>query len=159
MPALYRQFVPMTVDPRKVALSVVLACCFSRLRCPSSAFAHASDRGYVLLLPTGYYLFGGAIAVAASFLALLFVPQNALERLAAWRLPLFAVPDALRFWTSLASFLILCCADCRRHFRQPRSAVQPAAASGVDAALDRADHRPGPVRQSLELDRPHGMRR
>jgi hypothetical protein len=75
---------------------------------PSPAFAHASDRGYVLLLPTGYYLFGGAVAVAASFLALFFVPQNALEKLAAWRLPLFAVPDRLRFWTSLVSFLILC---------------------------------------------------
>jgi hypothetical protein len=75
---------------------------------PTSAFAHASDRGYVLLLPTGYYLFGGAVAVAASFLALFFVPQNVLEKLAAWRLPLFSVPDGLRFWTSLASFLILC---------------------------------------------------
>ena len=75
---------------------------------PSQALAHASDRGYVLLLPTGYYLFGGAMAVAASFVALLFIPQNSFERLAAWRLPLFAVPDALRFWTSLASFLILC---------------------------------------------------
>jgi hypothetical protein len=74
----------------------------------SQALAHASDRGYVLLLPTGYYLFGGAMAVAASFVALLFIPQNSLERLAAWRLPLFAVPSALRFWTSLASFLILC---------------------------------------------------
>ncbi|MDQ6435848.1 hypothetical protein RB623_17465 [Mesorhizobium sp. LHD-90] len=74
---------------------------------PSHALAHASDRGYVLLLPTGYYLFGGAVAVAASFLALFFVPQNASERLAAWRLPLFSVPEALRFWTSLASFLLL----------------------------------------------------
>ncbi|MFI0844152.1 hypothetical protein [Mesorhizobium sp. IMUNJ 23232] len=74
---------------------------------PTAAFAHASDRGYVLLLPTGYYLFGGAVAVAASFLALLFVPQNTLEKLAAWRLPLLALPDGLRFWTSLASFLTL----------------------------------------------------
>ena len=74
---------------------------------PTDALAHASDRGYVLLLPTGYYLLGGAVAVAASFLALFFVPRNALDRLAAWRLPLFAVPDGLRFWTSLASFLIL----------------------------------------------------
>ncbi|TGT34972.1 hypothetical protein EN812_32500, partial [Mesorhizobium sp. M4B.F.Ca.ET.169.01.1.1] len=35
---------------------------------PTPAFAHASDRGHVLLFPTGYYLIGGAFAVAASFL-------------------------------------------------------------------------------------------
>jgi len=75
---------------------------------PTAAFAHASDRGYVLLLPTGYYLVGGAAAVAASFLALFFVPQKTLEKLAAWRLPLFSIPDSLRFWTSLASFFALC---------------------------------------------------
>ena len=29
---------------------------------PAPAFAHASDRGHVLLLPTGYYIAGGALA-------------------------------------------------------------------------------------------------
>ena len=37
---------------------------------PAPAFAHASDRGHVLLLPTGYYIAGGALAVAVSFLVL-----------------------------------------------------------------------------------------
>ena len=46
-----------------------------------AGLAHASDRGHVLLLPTGHYLVGGAIAVAASFLVLLFVRPDALERL------------------------------------------------------------------------------
>ncbi|MEQ1954540.1 hypothetical protein [Mesorhizobium sp. CN2-181] len=87
---------------------IAASSCAAFLIAPSDAFAHASDRGYVLLLPTGYYLFGGAMAVAASFLALLFVPQATLDRLAAWRFPLFAVPETLRFWTSLVSFLILC---------------------------------------------------
>ena len=31
----------------------------------------------------------------------------AIGRLAAWRLPLFAVPDSARLWTSLASFLVM----------------------------------------------------
>ena len=31
---------------------------------PTQALAHASDRGHVLLLPTGYYVLGGALAVA-----------------------------------------------------------------------------------------------
>lgn len=41
---------------------------------PGEAFAHASDRGHVLLLPTGHYVAGGALAVAASFLALAVLP-------------------------------------------------------------------------------------
>ena len=42
----------------------------------AEAFAHASDRGHVLLLPTGHYIVGGAIAVAASFLALVLLPSG-----------------------------------------------------------------------------------
>jgi hypothetical protein len=71
------------------------------------ALAHAADRGFVLLLPTGHYIVGGACAVAASFLVLLLVPGWWLQRLAAWRLPLVDVPSRLRIWTSLASFLLL----------------------------------------------------
>jgi hypothetical protein len=74
---------------------------------PVPAFAHASERGYVLLLPTGYYLVSGAIAVAASFVALLAVQRRPLEKLAAWRLPLVSIPEGLRSWTGLASFLVL----------------------------------------------------
>jgi len=71
---------------------------------PSEAFAHASDRGHVLLLPTGYYVFGGACAVAASFLALLVLPAGALRRVAGRTLPVASLPEALRLWTSLAAF-------------------------------------------------------
>lgn len=74
---------------------------------PTSAIAHASDRGFVLLLPTGHYIFGGAIAVAASFAVLLFVPQGVLSRLMAWRLPVAATPDG-RAIVSLLSFTLLC---------------------------------------------------
>lgn len=74
---------------------------------PAEALAHASERGHVLLLPTGHYLVGGAIAVAVSFLVLLAVPPRPLAKLAAWRLPLLTVPAALRFWTSLVAFLVL----------------------------------------------------
>ena len=71
------------------------------------ALAHASDRGHVLLLPTGYYLTGGAVAVAASFLALTVLPPNRLDRLTAQRVVLFRVGIGLRAFTSLASFLVL----------------------------------------------------
>lgn len=73
----------------------------------SEALAHASDRGHVLLLPTGYYLTGGAIAVAASFLALTVLPPGLLDRLAAHRIPLSRMGAGGRITVSLASFLFL----------------------------------------------------
>lgn len=71
---------------------------------PTSAFAHASDRGHVLLLPTGYYVAGGALAVAASFLVLALLPPDALDRFWRRRLPLFAFGDDTRAIVSLISF-------------------------------------------------------
>ena len=91
------------------ARSAWLAAAFAIASAPYSfpAFAHASERGYVLLLPTGYYLAGGASAVAASFLALFLLPRQPLARLAEWRLPLVSIFPGLRFWTSLAAFLLM----------------------------------------------------
>jgi hypothetical protein len=55
-----------------------LALLFSLLPC--LALAHTSERGFVLLLPTGYYLIGGALAVAGSFLILLAIPDARFKR-------------------------------------------------------------------------------
>ncbi|KAA3447561.1 hypothetical protein C7I87_25910 [Mesorhizobium sp. SARCC-RB16n] len=71
---------------------------------PTPAFAHASDRGHVLLLPTGYYLIGGAFAVAVSFLVLALLPADWIDRFWRRRLPLFAFSDAARTAVSLISF-------------------------------------------------------
>ncbi|WP_246684921.1 hypothetical protein, partial [Mesorhizobium sp. B2-7-1] len=71
---------------------------------PTPAFAHASDRGHVLLLPTGYYLVGGALAVAVSFLVLALLSPAALGRFWRRRLSLFTVSDAPRTIVSLISF-------------------------------------------------------
>ncbi len=84
-----------------------LSACLLAALIPTPALAHASDRGHVLLLPTGHYIVGGALAVAASFVVLLFVRSETLERLAAARLKLFAAPEALRLPLSVASFLLL----------------------------------------------------
>ncbi|WP_337918531.1 hypothetical protein [Pseudaminobacter soli (ex Zhang et al. 2022)] len=81
---------------------------FAALLFPTQALAHASDRGHILLLPTGHYLVGGAAAVAISFLALAVLPRRALGPLAARRLPLVMLPSSLPFWTNLASFAFLC---------------------------------------------------
>ena len=77
---------------------------------PGEALAHASDRGFVLLLPTGHYLVGGALAVAASFAVLWLVPAGALARLAARRVTLAGRMPDLRTatgWVSLAVLAIL----------------------------------------------------
>ncbi|WP_044548671.1 hypothetical protein [Mesorhizobium japonicum] len=71
---------------------------------PTPAFAHASDRGHVLLLPTGYYLIGGAFAVAISFLVLALLPAASLDRFWRRRLPLFTLGDSARAAISLISF-------------------------------------------------------
>ena len=71
---------------------------------PQEASAHASDRGYVLLLPTGHYIVGGAVAVAASFLALVLLPPQSLGRLASMRLRLFRLNERARPLVSLLAF-------------------------------------------------------
>jgi hypothetical protein len=73
-----------------------------------SAAAHGTERGFVLLLPTGYYLFGGAAAVAASFVLLALTPPTMIERLARARLRIGAIPALGSVPSSLATFLFLC---------------------------------------------------
>lgn len=79
------------------------------LSAPGEAAAHAADRGFVMLLPTGYYLVGGALAVALSFIVLALVPAHALERPAAWRWPRGArqFRRASPLWPSFLSFAFL----------------------------------------------------
>lgn len=74
---------------------------------PAEALAHASERGHILLLPTGHYLAGGAVAVALTFLVLAFVPQRALVRPFGWRLALGALPEWPRLVLSALSFAFL----------------------------------------------------
>ena len=66
--------------------------------------AHTSERAFILLLPTGYYLLGGALAVAASFLILLAVPADRVKRWFDARVTLAFLPAAAETWISLASF-------------------------------------------------------
>lgn len=68
------------------------------------ASAHASDRGHVLLLPTGYYMAGGAAAVAASFLALAVLPPRWTGQLWARRLQLPWFGEGAKTIVSLVSF-------------------------------------------------------
>src|SRR5687768_10417719 len=71
------------------------------------AFAHGSERGFVMLLPTEYYLFGGSIAVAASFVLIALVPPRTIEQAAAAQVPIGKLPQVSPVQTSWASFLFL----------------------------------------------------
>ncbi|HEX5997857.1 MAG TPA: hypothetical protein VFZ16_00430 [Hyphomicrobiaceae bacterium] len=71
------------------------------------AFAHGGGRAFVLLMPTGYYLLGGTLAVAATFLLLAMVPKDLSDRLGRARLPLLALKPPSPVATSLLSALLL----------------------------------------------------
>ncbi len=72
-----------------------------------AAWAHTSERGIVLLLPTGYYIAGGTLAVAISFLALALLRADSVRRLASWRLDIGALPRLSATASSALSFLFL----------------------------------------------------
>ena len=52
---------------------------------PGVAGAHAANRAFVLLLPTNYYLLGGGVVVALTFVALAGMPARGLARVFAAR--------------------------------------------------------------------------
>lgn len=71
------------------------------------AWGHASERGHVLLLPTGHYIAGGALAVAASFAVMALVEPARLNR---WGVRARAFGPVLprgRTIASLSSWLVL----------------------------------------------------
>ena len=73
--------------------------------CSGPAFAHVSDRGFVMLLPTGHYLAGGALAVAASFAVLALLPPGVTLPLDRMRLALPRAPTMARDAVNVLAFL------------------------------------------------------
>jgi hypothetical protein len=87
------------------ALAVLLAAVL-----PAPALAHTAERGFVMLLPTGYYLTGGALAVALSFTALALAPDRWLRRAFVWRRRwCWRRTGLARFgdWLAFGAFLLL----------------------------------------------------
>ena len=80
---------------RRPALALALAA-------PSPVLAHTGERGFVMLLPTGLYIAGGALAVALSFAVMGLLPSGVLRfqpRAPAQRTP--------RRWPGFLSFVLL----------------------------------------------------
>lgn len=71
------------------------------------AFAHASERGLVMLLPTEYYLVGGTLAVAISFAVLGAIPAWAIQRVFVRRSETVKIPEIVPLSLSWGSFVIL----------------------------------------------------
>ncbi len=74
---------------------------------PVTAMAHSAERGLVMLLPTGFAIAGGGIAVLASFLLLGLAPRRLLARIIAARLPLWTQRTISPLAPSLVSFVVL----------------------------------------------------
>lgn len=75
---------------------------------PAAASAHASDQGFVLLLPTGVYTAAGVAVVALTVVALFMMPERAVRSLFAVRKTApadFRWPPTV---TSLMSFILMC---------------------------------------------------
>ncbi len=71
------------------------------------AFAHGTERGLVMLLPTGHYMVGSALAVAMSFAVLTCLPDGWFQRISGARLRLFSIPQLTPFWPSMVSFAVM----------------------------------------------------
>ena len=86
-----------------VVVSVVLALAAAPL-----AFGHAGERGFILLLPTGLFQAAGTMAVAASFLVVMWIHGATLRRAvegARWRL--FRVPRRVPGSNAVASAVLV----------------------------------------------------
>lgn len=74
---------------------------------PAPAWAHAGERAFVLLLPTGYGILGGTLAVAATFAMLLTLPNGLMRRFTAAQIPPLPVGLRLNFLPSALSFVLM----------------------------------------------------
>lgn len=97
----------MIIVKRAVFMPIAILLPVIVLLLPADAFAHVSEQGFVLLLPTGVYAAAGVAAVTLTVLALFAIP-GALVR-GGFRVLRFRVadPETLRMTTSLISLAVL----------------------------------------------------
>jgi hypothetical protein len=72
-----------------------------------AAFAHGAERGFILLMPSGYAMTGGAIAVAASFVGVALLPDDRVRALMRARFDFGTWPAPPTTAISTLSFAIL----------------------------------------------------
>ncbi len=69
--------------------------------------AHGSERGFVMLLPTGHVILGGALTVALSFLLITLLPRRLARGIAGVRLTLGTLPRLNPITISLPVLVLL----------------------------------------------------
>lgn len=74
---------------------------------PGAALSHSAERGLVMLLPTGYYIAGGALAVLITFILVSLARTEWLAVLVNYRRAIFSLPVISNIWSSNLSFLLL----------------------------------------------------
>ncbi len=72
-----------------------------------AALAHGAERGFVMLLPTGHFILGGALAVAASCLIVFAMPGNGFLRTYSMHVRLGSIPERIAVITSVCSAVLL----------------------------------------------------
>ena len=96
----------LTAKLRRVAVAAGLG--MLAVASAPAALAHAGERGFILLLPTGLFQAGGTIAVAVSFLVVIRFRASALRRMIeSARRPLFSVPRSLPGSNAAASAVLV----------------------------------------------------
>ena len=90
------------------AAGMVTLATFINLAAVAIAHAHSAERGIVLLLPTGFYITGGTLAVLASFLLLAVIPDRRIRQLLPADTPAADAPRVTGQAWSLAGFAMLC---------------------------------------------------
>ncbi len=75
---------------------------------PNHAWAHVSEQGFALLLPTGAYISAGVAVVVVTVVSLFLVPESVVRRLFAVRPVTPRRFDQLTRVTSMMSFAVMC---------------------------------------------------
>ena len=88
--------------------AIAAAAAFGTLAATPAVLAHAGERGFIMLLPTGLFQAGGTIAVAVSFLVVIWIRAAALRRtFECARRALFPVPRGHFRWNVAASVVLV----------------------------------------------------
>ena len=74
-----------------------------------TVFAHVTDRAFVLLLPTHLYAWGGALAVALSFVVMALLPIAGLRSIERAQWQLGRAPGSPGVWLSLVFLAVMAC--------------------------------------------------
>jgi hypothetical protein len=73
---------------------------------PAGAWAHTSERAYILLLPTDRYIVGGALVVALSFVVMALVPRGGLRAVERAEWTVAPLPRERPLWPGIVSLLV-----------------------------------------------------